>query len=444
MLPSPLDDASTRPWPFHVMTKPIGPRCNLDCSYCYYLEKERFYPDTKKFQMEEELLETYIRDYIASQALAGVQEIWFSWQGGEPTMLGREYFERVVALQRRHCPVGHTIRNALQTNGTLLDANWAQFLKQEQFLVGISIDGPPDLHDRYRRDRRNLPSSDRVLAGFDLLRHHGVEVNVLTVVNRHNARHPLQVYKYLRGLGAEFMQFIPVVERISADGTLAGAHKAGDPDLAVTPWSVRPKDYGKFLCSIFDEWVNHDVDRIYVQMFDLQLGIWMGLPASLCIFAETCGKGLALEHNGDLYACDHYVYPEYKLGNISDTPIGTLAIAPAQRQFGLDKQERLPQACRHCEWKFACHGGCPKHRFLPMGDNEPERLNYFCESNKLFFAHAAPYFKAMARLIHDGHAPSKIMEMVAIKNTRQDRPGRNAPCPCGSGRKYKQCCGSAR
>lgn len=430
------------PWPFHVMSKPIGPRCNLDCSYCYYLEKERLYPDAGKFRMGEELLETYIRDYIASQSSAGTREIWFSWQGGEPTMLGRSYFERVVALQARYCPIGYTIRNALQTNGTLLDPDWARFLHHESFLVGISIDGPPDLHDRHRRDRRDLPSSDRVLEGLNLLLQHEVEVNILTVVNRHNALHPLEVYQYLRSLGVEFLQFIPVVERTSHDGTLAGPSLLNEPKLAVTHWSVRPKDYGNFLCAIFDEWVRHDVGRVYVQLFDVQLGIWMGRPASLCIFAKTCGNGLALEHNGDLYACDHYVYPGYRLGNILHTPIATLARAPEQRQFGLDKEARLPGVCRRCQWRFACHGGCPKHRFLPAPGDDPERLNYFCEAHKLFFAHAARYFDAMARLIRLGQAPARIMEKVADEDARQARPGRNAPCSCGSGRKYKQCCGN--
>lgn len=431
----------SRAFAFHVMAKPIGPRCNLDCKYCYYLEKAAHYPETHRFRMADDVLDCYIRDYVAAQVSAGIREIWFSWQGGEPTMLGREYFERIVALQARHCPSGHRIRNALQTNGTLIDADWAQFLHDQEFLVGISIDGPPALHDRYRRDRRDLPSSDRVLAGLDQLLRHRVEVNILAVVNNLTARQPLEVYRYLRGLGVEFLQFIPVVERRLTGQPLAPPPQPGAPDAMVTPWSVRPADYGRFLCAVFDEWRRHDVGRVFVQLFDVQLAIWMGKPASLCIYAETCGKGLALEHNGDLYACDHYVYPEYRLGNIAETPIGVLADLPVQRQFGSDKQALLPETCRQCQWKFACNGGCPKHRFMPSPDNGGERLNYFCQSHKMFFAHAAPHFDTMAQLIRMGEPPARIMQMLPQSAATRIHTARNAPCPCGSGRKHKHCCG---
>ena len=399
--------------PFWVMAKPMGPRCNLDCTYCYYLDKVKLYPDQSRFRMAPDVLETFVRDFIASQARAGMTEIQFVWQGGEPTMLGLDYFRAIVALQRRYCLPGHAVRNALQTNGTLLDDEWARFLHDEKFLVGLSIDGTPHLHDEYRRDRRNLPSSARVLSAWELLTRHRVETNVLCVVNDRNAGSPLDVYRYLREIGVEFMQFIPVVERIDRQGGLAPPPRPGDEDLAVAPWSVAPKDYGRFLCSIFDEWVRRDVGRVFVQLFDLQLGIWAGQPASLCVFAETCGSGLALEHNGDLYACDHYVYPEYRLGNIGQTPLETLATLPRQRQFGLDKKARLPAVCTTCRWRFACHGGCPKHRFLPVPDGGPERLNYFCEANRMFFAHAAPFLEAMARLVHRGRPAADIMGMLA-------------------------------
>lgn len=432
---------------FHVMTKPNGPRCNLDCTYCYYLEKERLYPGTKKFQMPDDVLESYVRDYIAAQAGQGVAEIWFAWQGGEPTMLGVDFFRRVVALQQRYGPVGTTIRNALQTNGTLLDEEWAEFLKANDFLVGLSIDGPRELHDRHRIDRAERPTFDKVMAAVDLLRAHAVEFNALTVVHRQNARKPREVYRFLKGIGVNYMQFIPIVER-SADGaTLAGAPQIDEEGAAcrVTPWSVLPKDYGTFLARVFDEWIKEDVGRIFVQFFDVQLGLWAGGPAGLCWFAETCGQALAMEHNGDLFACDHYVYPEYRLGNIMETPIEALAMSPFQQKFGNDKRDTLPRYCRECEYRFACNGGCPKHRFLTTPEGEPG-LNYFCESYKRFFGHAAPYLRTMADLLNRGRAPAEIMDLA--RRHRQGaaaKPmpvGRNDPCPCGSGRKFKTCCGS--
>ncbi|RUU57581.1 anaerobic sulfatase maturase [Mesorhizobium sp. M2C.T.Ca.TU.002.02.1.1] len=437
------DDAGDRlaALPFWVMAKPIGPRCNLDCTYCYYLKKAELYPEENKFRMPPDVLETFIRDYIASQSRAGLREIQFVWQGGEPTMLGVDYFRSITALQRRHCPPGRAIRNALQTNGTLLDEEWARFLHEEQFLVGLSLDGPPHLHDHYRRDRRDQPSSSRVLSAWDLLARHRVDTNVLCVVNARNVGFPLEVYRYLRDMGVQYMQFIPVIERVGREGELAPPPMPSDDDLVVAPWSVTPKKYGRFLCRIFDEWVRHDVGQVFVQFFDLQLGIWAGQPASLCVFAETCGSGPALEHNGDLYACDHYVYPEYRLGNITQTPIGALASLPQQRQFGLDKKARLPAACKRCQWRFACHGGCPKHRFLPTPSDDPERLNYFCESNRMFFAHAAPFLEAMVRLLRQGLPPARIMDMLA-KRAADSPSGRNARCPCGSGQKYKRCCGA--
>lgn len=426
---------------FRIMAKPMGLRCNLDCTYCYYLKKIELYPDENRFRMPPDVLENFIRDYIASQIRTGQREIQFAWQGGEPTMLGLDYFRNIVALQKKHCPAGRTIRNTLQTNGTLLDEEWARFLREEQFLVGLSLDGPPRLHDHYRRDRRDQPSSSRVLSAWNLLTRHQVDTNVLCVVNNRNVDFPLEVYRYLREIGVQFIQFIPVVERIDRNKELAPPPRPGDENLAVAPWSVSPKAYGRFLCSIFDEWVRHDVGQVFVQLFDLQLGVWVGQPATLCIFAETCGSGLALEHNGDLYACDHYVYPEYRLGNIRQTPMDALASLPQQRQFGLDKKARLPAACKRCQWRFACHGGCPKHRFLPSHEGDPERLNYFCESNRMFLAHAAPYLDAMAHLLRQRQSPARIMDILAKQRSRLDA-GRNEPCPCGSGQKFKRCCGA--
>jgi uncharacterized protein len=430
--------------PFQVMTKPIGPRCNLDCTYCYYLEKERLYPDEKKFRMPADVLETYVRDYIAAQVTMGVPEIWFSWQGGEPTLLGVEFFHAVVALQKKYAPAGRIVRNALQTNGTLLDEEWATFFKANDFLVGLSIDGPRELHDRYRVDRAERPTFDKVMAAVELLRTRGVEFNALTVVHRLNARKPREVYRFLKDIGIEFIQFIPIVERSSDGATLAGApQQDGAEEARVTAWSVLPRDYGTFLCRVFDEWVKNDVGRVFVQFFDVQLGLWAGGPSSLCWFAETCGQGLALEHNGDLYACDHYVYPEYRLGNIMQTPMGVLAASPAQDKFGADKRDTLPRQCRACEFRFACNGGCPKHRFLITADGEPG-LNYFCESYQRFFAHAGPALRTMATLLHRGRPAAEIMADSQQRSEAAARSvGRNDPCPCGSGRKLKHCCRDA-
>jgi uncharacterized protein len=432
------------PRPFQVMSKPNGPRCNLDCTYCYYLEKERFYPDEKKFRMADDVLETYVRDYIAAQVATGAPEIWFSWQGGEPTLMGLDFFRRAVALQEKYAPAGAVVRNALQTNGTLLDQEWATFLKAHDFLVGLSIDGPRELHDRYRIDRAGRASFDQVMAAVELLKTHGVAFNALTVVNRLNARKPREVYRFLKEIGVDFVQFIPIVER-SADGaTLAGApQQESTIEAKVTTWSVLPGDYGTFLCRVFDEWIKNDVGRIFVQFFDVQLGLWAGAPASLCWFAETCGQGLALEHNGDLYACDHYVYPQYRLGNIMHTPMDALAASPFQDKFGADKRDTLPRQCRACEYRFACNGGCPKHRFLKTSGGEAG-LNYFCESYQRFFAHAGDDLRAMAALVHRGRPAADIMQLRS-RHAAADAhtPGRNDPCPCGSGKKLKHCCRDA-
>ena len=435
--------------PFQVMAKPIGPRCNLDCRYCYYLEKERLYPETKRFAMADEVLETYIRDYIGSQSDAPDGEIWFSWQGGEPTMLGVDYFRRIVALQEQYKPAGKRIRNALQTNGTLLDEEWARFFRLNEFLIGLSLDGPRSLHDGYRVDRAGRPSFDKVMAGLELLKSHRVSFNILCVVHRDNATKPKEVYSFLREIGAEHIQFIPIVER-SADGeTLAAAPQIDEDgvDYRVTPWSVLPRTYGSFLTGVFNEWVQRDVGQVFVQFFDLQLGLMMGAPASLCWFSETCGGGLALEHNGDLYACDHYVYPEFLLGNITSTSIKELAHSAAQMQFGQAKRETLPKLCKECDIRFACHGGCPKHRFLVTSDGEAG-LSYFCRSIKHFMKHAGLTLYQMAQLVQSGRPASDIMTaragsgMIGADGVqRSSKVRRNDFCPCGSGKKYKACCG---
>ncbi len=387
------------PHPFHVMTKPIGPRCNIACSYCYYLEKETLYPDEKRFRMSDAVLERYVRDLIAAEVKAGQRVVTFAWQGGEPTMLGIEFFERAVALQKAHCPAGVRIENAFQTNGMLLDDDWGSFLARENFLVGISIDGPRAIHNRYRRDRAGRPTFDKVMQGLDVLRRNKVEFNILTTIHRENAIHGKEVYRFLRDLGTAHIQFIPIVERRAVDGALAAAPQVDDdPANVVTEWSVSPRACGKFLCDVFDAWYRKDIGRIFIQFFENQVGMWMGLPASLCVFAETCGTGLAMEHNGDLYACDHYVYPEYRLGNIMETPLAELAWSEATAKFGADKRDTLTAQCRACEFRFACNGGCPKHRFLRSKDGEPGH-NYFCQSTTMFFRHAGDRLRVIgARL----------------------------------------------
>jgi len=386
----------TQPRAFHVMTKPIGPRCNIDCSYCYYLEKEKLYPSEKKFRMPDAVLETYIRGLIAAEVKAGVRDVLFAWQGGEPTMLGLPYFEKIVALQKQLCPEGVRISNSLQTNGILVDDDWAAFFAREKFLIGISIDGPREVHDRYRRDRAGRATFAAVMAGLEKLQRHGVEYNILTTVHRANAGKGKEIYKFLRTLGTQHLQFIPIVERRAPSGDLAGAPQVDDdPANHVTDWSVQPRAYGKFLCDVFDIWQRQDIGKIFVQFFENQVGMWMGHPASLCVFAETCGNALALEHNGDLYTCDHYVYPEYRLGNVMDRDLGEMAWSTQAETFGNAKRDQLTAQCKRCQFRFACNGGCPKHRILRSKDGEAGH-NYFCESYTMFFRHAGPKLREMA------------------------------------------------
>ncbi len=394
-------DFMQTPTPFNIMSKPIGPRCNIACEYCYYLEKEKLYPDEKKFRMSAQVLERFIIQLIETSVEAGMTDVPFTWQGGEPTMLGVDYFRTIVDLQKKHLPDGIQITNALQTNGILLDDEWGQFLHDNRFLVGISIDGPEKIHDRYRIDRAGRPTFSAVMRGLQVLQRHKVEYNVLTVVQRANAGKAKEIYKFFKGLGVEYMQFIPIVER-AHNGTLAGAPQVDmDSENAVTSWSVSPRAYGKFLNDLFDIWFRHDIGHIYVQFFDTQLGLWMGHPSSLCIFAKDCGSGLALEHDGSLYSCDHYVYPDYKLGNLTETPLRDLVWTQAQSNFGTGKSGALTAQCRACSFRFACNGDCPKHRFATSKSGEPGH-SYFCESYSMFFRHAGPRLKHMAQLVSIG------------------------------------------
>ncbi len=390
------------------MAKPIGPECNLDCSYCYYTEKAALYPPRTQFRMSNEVLETYVKDYIEASPLP---EITFYWQGGEPTLLGLDFFNRVVELQQKYLPENQTITNSLQTNGTLIDDAWVEFLAENKFLVGISIDGPARLHDRFRLGKNSEKSFAKVERAIKMLQAGGVDYNTLTTVHRRNHRFGSEVYRYLRDLGVEFMQFIPIVERRRPDGELAGPPELEPQNdkTKVTEWSVPPLGYAEFLTAVFDVWRKSDIGKIFVQPFDVHLGLRMGEPSTLCINARSCGQGLALEHNGDLYACDHYVYSTHLLGNITETPMLELATAARQRDFGEDKYNNLPAECVSCRFLSYCGGGCPKHRFMPSKSGDFD-LNYFCPSYIKIAEHVEPAMSEMANLLRQGQSPARIME----------------------------------
>jgi len=415
---------------FHVLVKPTGAACNLDCAYCFFLDKEALYPNSK-FRMSDELLETYIRQLIESHK---TNEVALAWQGGEPTLMGLDFYRRAVALAEKYRQPGMEIKHSMQTNGTLLDDDWCTFFKENNFLIGISLDGPRALHDIYRRDKGGGPTFDRVMRGLRCLQKHGVDFNVLVAVNRVNADFPLDVYRFLRDeAGVDWIQFIPIVERVNADGRTL--YQQG---TTVSDRSVRPRQFGRFLSAVFDEWVFHDVGRVFVQTFEAALANWLQLPSSgVCLFDETCGNALALEHNGDLYACDHYVEPDYRLGNIREQHLLEMVASPQQRQFGANKRDLLPRYCRECDVRFACHGGCPKNRFINTPDGEPG-LNYLCTGYKDFFHHIAFAMRIMAYLLRSGQGVPNIMKIMQLAFANV---GRNDPCPCGSGKKYKHCHG---
>lgn len=410
-----MPSASLKARAFHVMTKPNGPMCNLACTYCYYLDKKGLFAKGEQFRMSDDVLEAYIRQHIGGQDVPTVE---FAWQGGEPTLLGVDFFEKVVDLQATYAN-GKKITNAIQTNGTLLSDEWCEFFSENRFLVGISIDGPARLHDRHRVDRHQRPTFHSVMRGLDLLRKHGTEFNTLTVVGRKNSREPITVYRFLKEVGSRFMQFIPLVEReADAAANALGVDLALPPDPRgtahpnppVTSWSVGSERYGTFLVGIFDEWVRSDVGSFFVQAFDVALGSWLGEPPGLCTFAPVCGGAMALEHDGSLYSCDHYVYPEYNLGNILDVTVAEMANSARQVEFGTDKSKTLPGYCRECDVRFACNGECPKHRFIETPDGEPG-LNYLCPSYKKFFHHVDPYMRQMAEFLRRGQPASLIMDV---------------------------------
>ncbi|MBN2431362.1 MAG: anaerobic sulfatase maturase [Acidobacteria bacterium] len=397
---------------FQVFVKPAGGRCNLACDYCYYVERSAAGPDGPA-RMPEELLTAYIVQHLAA---ATGPEIRFSWHGGEPTLLGLDYFRRIVELQRRHCPSGVSIRNGLQTNGTLLDDPWARFLAAEGFAVGVSLDGPAEMHDRFRRTRHGRSSFDRALQGYRRLRQQGVPADVLCVVNAHNVRQPLAVYRFFKEIGAPYVSFLPLVERQS--------------DGSVGERSVPPAAWGDFLCAVFDEWVREDIGRIKIQIIEEATRTAFGQEHSLCIFRPVCGDIPVVEHNGDFYSCDHFVDEAHRLGNIRDMTLAELLDSPAQRAFGQAKQATLPRICRECPVLEMCHGECPKNRFVPSPDGDFP-LNYLCAGYRQFFTHCRPFVNAVAVQWRQSLAP----------DPSPAKPGRNAPCPCGSGRKYKHCCG---
>ncbi len=410
----------TAPAGFHVLAKPTGPICNLDCEYCFFLSKEALYPGDR-FRMGDDLLDTYIRQLLESHT---TPEVTIAWQGGEPTLMGVDHFRRAIELVEHYRRPGQTVEHTIQTNGTLLTDEWCELLAEHHFLVGISIDGPPALHDRYRVDKKGRPTYDRVVRGLDLLKQHGVDWNVLCTVNAANQHAPLDVYRFFRDdLGARHIQFIPIVERDNDTG-----FQEGD---TVTDRSVDPEAWGRFMIAVFDEWVTGDVGTVFVPHFDAALASWLGMPPSLCIFGETCGNAVALEHNGDLYSCDHFVEPDHLLGNITRTHMVELLASPQQRAFGNAKRDTLPAYCRGCEVRFACNGECPKNRFTLTPDGEPG-LNYLCAGYKAFFTHIDGLMRIMADLLRQNRYADEVVTVLA-------RAGRNDPCPCGSGRKAKQC-----
>jgi len=411
--------------PFHLLSKPTGATCNLDCKYCFFLSKERLYPGDR-FRMSDQMLDTYLRQFMDAQPNG---EVNVAWQGGEPTLMGLEFFQKSIALVEKYKRPGQTILHTMQTNGTLLDDDFCAFLKQNNFLVGLSVDGPKPMHDAYRVNKGGAGTFDMVMRGFERLRKHDVDVNILCTVHAANADHGLEVYRYFRDeLQAKYMQFIPIVERTTKEllplANMGWGERAGaDRPLytqhggLVTERTVGAEQFGRFLIAIFDEWVKWDVGTVFVQTFDVSLGSWVG-QHNLCIFSPTCGGALALEHNGDVYSCDHFVEPDYLLGNILETPLVQLVSSKKQHDFGQAKLDTLPKYCQECDVRFACHGECPRNRFISTPDGEPG-LNYLCAGYKMFFRHIDPAMKTMASLIRQGRFADEIMQQPGAPDTAQ-------------------------
>lgn len=416
----------------HVLTKPTGAICNLNCSYCFFLDKEQLYPGSR-FRMSDEVLETYIRQLIETHR---TREVTVAWQGGEPTLMGIDFFRKAIVYQEKYRKPGMTFENTMQTNGTLLNDEWCEFLKENNYLVGLSIDGPRELHNANRVDKAGQPTFDKVMRGLRLLQKHGVEYNILTTVNAVNGDYPLEVYRFLRDeVGTSWMQFIPVIERVNEDGRTLYQQGA-----TVSDRSVKPEQFGNFLITIFDEWIRHDVGKVFVQTFEATARKWMNLPSGMCIFEPTCGLGVALEHNGDLYSCDHFVEPDYRLGNIQEQHMRDLVGSDRQQQFGHDKLETLPKYCLECDVRFACNGECPKNRFLTTPDGE-SGLNYLCAGYKAFFHHVDQPLRLLAELLRRNYPAEQIMPLIAAQDAAFAKAHPNDSCPCGSGRKFKKCHG---
>jgi uncharacterized protein len=430
---------------FHLLAKPSGSTCNIDCTYCFFLSKEALYPNDKQ-RMSEATLETYIRQLLESHR---TPQVTVAWQGGEPTLMGLDFFKRSMELVETYRRPGQDVQHTFQTNGILLDDEWCAFFKANHVLVGLSVDGPRELHDAYRRDRGGRGTFDRVMRGWRCLRAHGVEFNILCTVNAANQAHGRAVYRFFRDeLAATWVQFIPIVERATAEtlpiANLGWGDRPGSKRLLytqtgdlVTERSVGSQQYGRFLVDVFEEWVRHDIGQVYVQLFDVTLEAYFGRHL-LCIHAPTCGYGPALEHNGDLYSCDHFVEPGHLLGNIHETHMLTLVASPEQRKFGQDKRDTLTGQCQQCEVRPLCNGGCPKDRFTLSRDGEPGH-NYLCAGLELFFRHTAPTWRAMAQLIQQRRYPAEVMARVADEDKKA---GPYQPCPCGSGLKFRFCHGS--
>ena len=433
---------------FHLLAKPSGSTCNIDCTYCFFLSKDALYPGDRQ-RMSEATLEAYIRQLLEAHR---TPDVTVAWQGGEPTLMGLPFFARAVELVEKHRRPGQRVQQTFQTNGILLDDAWCAFFKKNGFLVGLSVDGPRDVHDTYRRDRRGQGTFDKVMEGWRHLRRHEVPFNVLCTVNAANQDRGREVYRFFRDeLGARWVQFIPIVERATEE-TLAVANQGWSdrPGRAprplytqtgglVTERSVGGAAYGRFLVDVFEEWVRRDVGQVFVQLFDVTLEAYFGRHL-LCIHAPTCGYGPALEHNGDLYTCDHFVEPGQELGNIHETPLVQLVASPKLRRFGDDKRDRLTRQCQRCEVRFLCNGGCPKDRFVASVDGEPGH-NYMCAGLEAFFRHTRPAMEVMGQLLREGRAPAEVMKWAEAKDSRRDP---YSPCPCGGGRKFKFCHGDRR
>ena len=409
---------------FQVFAKPVGSICNLDCHYCYYLKKEHLYPKGEPFRMPDDILEDYIVQHIDAYPEPVIR---FSWHGGEPTVLGLDYFRKIVALQRKHQYSDQRIINGIQTNGTLLDEDWCRFLAAEGFAVGLSLDGPEEMHDRYRVTKDQKPTHEETMRGYQLLRQHRIYCDILCVVHAYNVQHPIQVYRFFKQIKAQYVTFLPLVEpQLDAEG-------------GVSHRTMPAEAWGDFLCTIFDEWVSQDIGQIKVQIFEEAARTAFGQEHSLCIFRPTCGDIPVIEHNGDFFSCDHFVDAEHCLGNIQETPLVELLESPAQRAFGQAKLDTLPRYCQACEVRTMCHGGCPKNRFLQTPDGEAG-LNYLCAGYKRFFTHCRPFVAEVAGQWRRQPLEQQRTPTPVTVGRTSPKTGRNDPCPCGSGNKYKKCC----